>query len=110
MLANHTNRRVKEAPRAVACCTECAICHLCMPHGLEAAVLPKFAALVVAGRTVRAGETLYFPGDRFQSLYAVRSGSLKTFVTNREGREQITGLGLPGGHWGSTVSQAAYMR
>ncbi|WP_309249228.1 helix-turn-helix domain-containing protein [Paraburkholderia sp. CNPSo 3281] len=70
--------------------------HLCMPHGLESAVLPKFEALVVAGRKVRAGEPLYFPGDRFQSLYAVRSGSLKTFVTNREGREQITGLRLPG--------------
>lgn len=81
---------------AFARCTECAIRQVCIPQGLEAAVLPRFEALVMTGRRVRAGEPLYFLGDRFQSLYAVRSGSLKTFITHREGREQITGLRLPG--------------
>lgn len=92
----HQHRRVKGSGWALARCTQCAMRQFCIPQGLEAAVLPRFEALVMTSRTVRAGETLYFRGDRFHSLHAVRSGSLKTFITHREGREQITGLRLPG--------------
>jgi len=70
--------------------------HLCMPQGLPAEDLPKLEALICSARKVRRGESLYRSGDRFDSLFAVRSGSLKTLIVNRDGREQITGLRLAG--------------
>lgn len=47
-------------------------------------------------RALRRGERLFQPGDPFLSIYAVKSGSLKTFVPRQGGGEQITGFHLPG--------------
>ncbi|MGF6727540.1 CRP/FNR family transcriptional regulator [Paraburkholderia sp. GAS41] len=69
---------------------------LCMPQGLSADELPKLEALICSARPVRRGETLYRAGDRFDNLYAVRSGSLKTTLPHRDSREQVTGLRLAG--------------
>lgn len=46
-------------------------------------------------RLVR-GDYLFRAADPFQSLYAVRSGSLKVTMLTEDGREQITGFFLPG--------------
>jgi CRP/FNR family transcriptional regulator, anaerobic regulatory protein len=77
-------------------CSGCAMRHLCMPQGLPVEDLSKLEAVVCGARKVRRGEALYRTGDRFDSLFAVRSGSLKTLIVNRDGREQITGLRLAG--------------
>ncbi|WP_321913651.1 helix-turn-helix domain-containing protein [Paraburkholderia sp. J11-2] len=93
-------RQSSRAPQAgtqpSARCSGCAMRHLCMPQGLPAEDLPRLEALICGARKVRRGEALYRSGDRFDSLYAVRSGSLKTLIVNRDGREQITGLRLAG--------------
>ncbi len=39
---------------------------------------------------------MFRTGDPFDSLYAVRSGSIKTVVVHDGGREQVTGLMLAG--------------
>jgi len=70
--------------------------HLCMPQGLRAEDLPRLEALICTARTVARGETLYRAGARFEYLYAVRAGSLKTTMAHRDGREQVTGLRLAG--------------
>jgi CRP/FNR family transcriptional regulator len=69
---------------------------LCMPQGLSNTELPKLEALICSARVVRRGEALYRCGDGFENLYAVRSGSLKTTMTQRDGRDQVTGLRLAG--------------
>lgn len=69
---------------------------LCMPQGLAYDELPKLEALICTARSVRRGESLYRCGDAFDNLYAVRSGSLKTTMAHRDGREQVTGLRLAG--------------
>ena len=69
---------------------------LCMPQGLSAEELPKLEALIYSARPVQRGESLYRSGDTFDNLYAVRSGSLKTTMAHRDGREQVTGLRLAG--------------
>ncbi len=63
---------------------------------MSAAELPKLEALICTARSVRRGEALYRAGARFENLYAVRSGSLKTTMAHRDGREQVTGLRLAG--------------
>lgn len=35
-------------------------------------------------------------GDKFQSLYAVRSGSFKSYISDKDGVEQIIGFHFPG--------------
>ena len=39
---------------------------------------------------------MYFSGDPFTSVYAVRSGSIKCFCIDSDGREQVTGFYFPG--------------
>src|SRR5579863_9577129 len=73
-----------QAKRASARCSGCAMRAVCMPTDLSA---PELAKL---------GEALYRPNDDFQSIYAVRTGSFKTVIMHRDGREQVTGFHLIG--------------
>jgi CRP/FNR family transcriptional regulator len=67
-----------------------------MPQGLTADEVPKLEALICTAQTVKRGVTLYRAGEPFTSLYAVRSGSLKTVLAHRDGREQVTGIHFAG--------------
>jgi CRP/FNR family transcriptional regulator, anaerobic regulatory protein len=91
-----TSRTPAANPRSSARCSSCAMRHLCMPQGLAVDDMPKLEALICTARSVRRGEALYRAGDQFDNLYAVRSGSLKTVMAHRDGREQVTGLRLAG--------------
>jgi CRP/FNR family transcriptional regulator, anaerobic regulatory protein len=91
-----TSRTPVANPRSSARCSSCAMRHLCMPQGLAVDDMPKLEALICTARSVRRGEALYRAGDPFDNLYAVRSGSLKTVMAHRDGREQVTGLRLAG--------------
>jgi CRP/FNR family transcriptional regulator len=51
--------------------------------------------IVKRSRPLKKGEFLFRQGDTFNSVYAVRSGSLKTFSITDCGEEQITGFHLP---------------
>jgi CRP/FNR family transcriptional regulator, anaerobic regulatory protein len=92
--------RRHKAPRTVARsaahCSSCALRQLCMPQGLAHDEMERLEALICTARPVQRGEALYRSGDSFDHLYAVRSGSLKTTMTHRDGREQVTGLRLAG--------------
>lgn len=47
-------------------------------------------------RCYARGDYLYRSGDKFQSLYAIHSGSYKTQVLHEDGREQVTGFQMIG--------------
>ncbi|MNZ47329.1 Transcriptional activator protein Anr [compost metagenome] len=51
--------------------------------------------IVKRGRPLKKGEFLFRQGDAFTSLFAVRTGALKTFSVTDGGEEQITGFHLP---------------
>lgn len=42
------------------------------------------------------GSHIFRVGDNFQAVYAVRSGSVKTYTLGNDGNEQVTGFHLPG--------------
>ncbi|HEV2679559.1 MAG TPA: cyclic nucleotide-binding domain-containing protein [Rhodanobacter sp.] len=77
-------------------CGSCALHELCLPAGISADDLKQLDAAVRGKRTLDRGSTLYRDGDSFGALYVVRSGSLKTFVQNEVGDQQILGFHLPG--------------
>lgn len=43
-----------------------------------------------------AGATVFHEGDQFREIYAVRAGTVKTYLSNTDGREQVLGFHLPG--------------
>jgi len=86
----------RAATRTAARCSSCSMRQLCMPQGLSQDELSKLEVLICSARSVQRGEALYRSGDHFDSIYAVRSGSLKTVMAHRDGREQVTGLRLAG--------------
>lgn len=64
--------------------------------GLSAEEMGQLDTLISSRKRVKRGEALFSVGDRFTSLYAVRSGFFKTCVTTADGRDQVTGFQMAG--------------
>lgn len=79
-----------------AACSNCNLRELCLPIGLSADELSELDTLVARRRSVPRGEALFRNGDRFESLYAVRTGFFKTCVSSEDGRDQVTGFQMAG--------------
>jgi CRP/FNR family transcriptional regulator len=93
-------RPAAEAPSTSnALKTLCSTCHLrelCLPCGMTGADVDRLDDMKFARRKVRAGENLYREGDRFQFIYAVRTGTLKSSLMLADGREQVSGFHIAG--------------
>jgi len=77
-------------------CSNCNLRELCMPLGLTAQELDRIEEVVAARRKVKRGTTLFRNGDKFTSLYAIRTGFFKTSVASEDGRDQVTGFQMAG--------------
>jgi len=77
-------------------CSSCTLRELCLPVGLSADELAHLDRVISHRRSLRRGEALFHVGDRFDALYAVRSGFFKTTVSKEDGREQVTGFQMSG--------------
>lgn len=82
-------------PLKVACAS-CNLRELCLPVGLHARELARLDGLVAKRRSVPRGEHLFRNGERFEALYAVRTGFFKTCVSSEDGRDQVTGFQMAG--------------
>ncbi|VTU22022.1 fumarate/nitrate reduction transcriptional regulator Fnr [Variovorax sp. PBL-E5] len=77
-------------------CSNCNLRTLCMPVGLEPAELQRIDDIVAKRRKVRRREALFRAGEKFTSLYAIRTGVFKTRITTEDGRDQVTGFQMAG--------------
>jgi CRP/FNR family transcriptional regulator len=77
-------------------CRECSLNEICLPVGIAYDDLDRLDAIIERKRPLSRSEHLFQIGDPFQSLYAVRAGSLKTYTTSEDGHEQVMGFHLPG--------------
>ena len=77
-------------------CQKCSLFQLCMPMGLAEGDINKLDKIIKRRRPVEKGEYLFRFGEDFSSLYAIRSGSLKTYTSQSDGQEQVIGMHLPG--------------
>ena len=73
-------------------CSNCNLRELCMPIGLSAEEVTRLDDLVAMRRPIKRGAPLFSNGDKFTSLYAIRTGFFKTRVTTEDGRDQVTGF------------------
>ena len=77
-------------------CRTCRMNSLCLPLGLDADDLHKLDRLIERKKPLQPREGVFFIGAPFTSIYAVRSGSIKSFCIDADGREQVTGFYFPG--------------
>ncbi|WP_430455801.1 fumarate/nitrate reduction transcriptional regulator Fnr [Rheinheimera sp.] len=77
-------------------CQHCGFSQLCLPFTLNDAELDKLDQIIQRKRPSHKGDHLFEAGKPLQALYAVRTGSFKTYTLSEQGEEQITGFHLPG--------------
>jgi len=95
MTAAKASRRVIPI-RDFSSCTFCSVRRLCLPHGLHDKDLSAVEELVGMRPQYDKGESIFRQADKFTSLYAIKSGSVKTYGVLRNGKEQITGFHFAG--------------
>jgi CRP/FNR family transcriptional regulator, anaerobic regulatory protein len=89
-LKNITSTNIKTA------CSTCSLSELCLPVGLTPQEVASLDKLVTNQRKLKRGEHLHHIGLDFHSLFTVRIGYFKTYVLERDGREQVTGFHMAG--------------
>ncbi len=77
-------------------CNVCALSDICLPSGLTEAELALLEKNVLTGQKYTKGSQLYAAGETFSGLYAVKSGSFKSSVSNKDGDSQIVSFHMPG--------------
>lgn len=90
-------------------CSSCSLGQLCLPLGLKNADLDRLEGIVASTRKCLKGQHLYRSRDSFRSLFAIRTGSFKTFDISEEGNERITGFHMSGDLMGlCSISSGSY--
>lgn len=77
-------------------CSNCNLRELCLPLGLNAQEIDKLETVISTRKRIKRGSALFSAGEKFTSLYAVRSGFFKTCITTADGRDQVTGFQMTG--------------
>ena len=77
-------------------CSNCQLAAICLPIALETQEMNRLDEIIQRGRPIHRGDHVFRAKDQFASIYAVRSGALKTYTVTEDGREQVTGFYLPG--------------
>ena len=67
-----------------------------MPIGASLSLLKRLDTLISVRKRIKAGTVIYHTGSHFHSLYAVKSGFIKTETSHEDGRMQITGFYMSG--------------
>jgi CRP/FNR family transcriptional regulator len=77
-------------------CSDCRLGDLCLPITLDTDEISRLDEIVKRSRPLKKGEHLFRQGEDFSSVFAVRSGSVKSYQTAADGDERVTGMYLPG--------------
>lgn len=77
-------------------CNDCSLSAICLPLAVNTRELDELDQIIRRSRPLKRGEHLFRAADQFESVFAVRSGAVKTYSLSEEGEEQVTGFYLPG--------------
>ena len=75
-----------QAPHKVAC-QDCNLFELCLPIGLQDEDLDRLDNIINRRKPLQRGSHLFEMDDRFECIYALRSGSIKTYTVTDDGLE-----------------------
>ncbi|WP_102505279.1 FNR family transcription factor [Salinivibrio kushneri] len=88
-------RRVQSGGCAIHC-QDCSISQLCIPFTLNEQELDQLDSIIERKKPIQKGQELFKAGDNLRALYAIRSGTVKTYTITEQGDEQITAFHLAG--------------
>lgn len=77
-------------------CSNCRLSDLCLPIALNKSEIVQLDEIIERNRPLRKGEHLYRQKDEFRSVFAVRSGSFKSYILGPDGQSRVTGFFMPG--------------
>jgi CRP/FNR family transcriptional regulator, anaerobic regulatory protein len=77
-------------------CGTCVFSQACLQQGYQKSALHDLHVLVEHVGPFHEGEHLFREGDLFNAIAAVRGGTVKTYVVNADGSEQVLGFFLAG--------------
>ncbi|MCW3173776.1 electron transport transcriptional regulator EtrA [Shewanella subflava] len=77
-------------------CHDCSMGALCIPFTLNNSELDKLDNIIERKKPVQKGDQIFKSGDNLRALYAIRSGTIKSYTITEQGDEQITGFHLAG--------------
>jgi len=81
---------------ALRFCSTCAFSESCLSQGFDKAALADLHVLVDHVGPFHEGEHVFREGEEFTAIAAVRAGTVKTYVVDPAGNEQVLGFFLPG--------------
>ncbi len=67
-----------------------------MPLGLSESEMERVDEVVATRRKIARGDNLFRNGDKFNALFAIRTGFFKTRISAEDGRDQVTGFQMAG--------------
>ncbi|MEH6446078.1 MAG: fumarate/nitrate reduction transcriptional regulator Fnr [Oceanospirillaceae bacterium] len=77
-------------------CYHCNINSLCIAATLGSSDISKLDDIVTQHKPLSKGDMLYSRGDRFQSVFIIKTGSIKTYIVDSSNIKKITGFYFPG--------------
>ena len=77
-------------------CQQCGLNELCIPRSLSDTEMDELDNNIKRGKPLQRGQHIFEEGEKFNALYAVRSGAVKAFSIDANGDEQVIGFFLPG--------------
>jgi CRP/FNR family transcriptional regulator len=92
---NNKHRRQMASGCAIHC-HDCSMATLCIPFTLNTTELDQLDEIIERKKPIQKGEAIFKSGDPLKSLFAIRSGTIKSYTITEQGDEQITGFHLAG--------------
>nr|WP_297460407.1 helix-turn-helix domain-containing protein [uncultured Halomonas sp.] len=87
---------IAASPATQESCRTCRLNSLCLPQNLPHREIDALARIVRCRRPLPRGAYLFQAGSRFRSIFAIRTGAVKTATLLPNGSEHISGFHLPG--------------
>ena len=83
--------------KQISKCEHCSLRHVCFPGGLSDDELGIFEGSISKVIKIKKKQKLFGRGDKLHAVYAIKAGSVKSFLTNPEDEQtQVLGFHLPG--------------
>ncbi|MGL4186054.1 MAG: fumarate/nitrate reduction transcriptional regulator Fnr [Thiotrichaceae bacterium] len=82
--------------KSAVACNNCSLSELCLPRGLTRDELELLEKTIDKTTKIKKRDYLFHRDDTQSSIYAVKSGAIKTSLSTPDGEEQILGFYLPG--------------
>jgi len=77
-------------------CQSCSMSDLCIPFTLNNNELDQLDNIIERKKPIQKGHIICSAGDKLQSIFAIRSGSFKSYSLCSDGNEQVVSFNLAG--------------